>query len=382
MTTLAEVSLIVDCEHKTAPIDPDGEYFAVGTPAMRGNSIDYSQARRIDQATFETWTRRLRPQVGDLLFAREAPVGLVVRIPDEGNIAPGQRTVLIRPDNDCVDPRFLFYIMASPVIQRRVELVSAGSTVAHMNVSDVRELDLGDLPNRTIQASIADVLGALDDKIAANRRIVVDALALGEALFDAEATDESVSLARLAEVTMGLSPKGTELNTGGVGMVFYQGVRDFGEVYPSARVSTSAPTRTAEAGDALLAVRAPVGRVNLAVEETCLGRGVAGIRAYRLPATLYFALRVAESGWDIYQDTGTVFSSVTKEQVRTFQIRRARETEAERLEAKLAALLDRGVAAERESEVLARTRDELLPLLMDGRITVRQAEEQAMEAGR
>src|SRR4051794_16594609 len=82
IVTLADVcSNIVDCAHKTAPIDPDGKYFAVGTPAMRGNRIDYREARPISEATFDAWTTRLRPQEGDLLLAREAPVGPVVQIP-------------------------------------------------------------------------------------------------------------------------------------------------------------------------------------------------------------------------------------------------------------------------------------------------------------
>lgn len=80
---------IVDCEHKTAPIDDAGSYYAVGTPAMRGNAINYAEARRINQSTFSDWTRRLRPMRGDLLFAREAPVGPLVRIPDSENVAPG-----------------------------------------------------------------------------------------------------------------------------------------------------------------------------------------------------------------------------------------------------------------------------------------------------
>ena len=102
---------IVDCLHKTAPINELGNYFAVGTPAMRGNSIDYSLARRIDDITFDEWTKRLRPRYGDLLLAREAPVGPVVRIPIEENVAPGQRTVLLRPDTAKVISDYLYYLL-------------------------------------------------------------------------------------------------------------------------------------------------------------------------------------------------------------------------------------------------------------------------------
>lgn len=169
---LADVcDAVVDCEHKTAPTDPTGKFFAVGTPAMRQNVIDYSQARRIGYETFRAWTRRLQPQHGDLLLAREAPVGPVVSIPREENVAPGQRTVLLRPNAAMCESRFLFYYLAMPSTQGRLNDLAAGSTVAHLNVADVRDFEV-ELPDLATQTAIADVLGALDDKIAANERII------------------------------------------------------------------------------------------------------------------------------------------------------------------------------------------------------------------
>lgn len=162
---------IVDCLHKTAPINELGNYFAVGTPAMRGNSIDYSLARRIDDITFDEWTKRLRPRYGDLLLAREAPVGPVVRIPIEENVAPGQRTVLLRPDTAKVISDYLYYLLIAPEQQERLNQPVGGSTVAHLNVADVRSFRLPDVPPLMEQRRIAEVLGALDDKIESNLRV-------------------------------------------------------------------------------------------------------------------------------------------------------------------------------------------------------------------
>ena len=162
---------IVDCLHKTAPINELGNYFAVGTPAMRGNNIDYSLARRIDDITFDEWTKRLRPRYGDLLLAREAPVGPVVRIPIEENVAPGQRTVLLRPDTAKVISDYLYYLLIAPEQQERLNQPVGGSTVAHLNVADVRSFRLPEVPSLMEQRRIAGVLGALDDKIESNLRV-------------------------------------------------------------------------------------------------------------------------------------------------------------------------------------------------------------------
>lgn len=171
--TLAEVcEAIVDCEHKTAPVDAEGGFFAVGTPAMRGNRISYSAARRISRETFEAWTRRLTPQFGDLLLAREAPVGPIVRVPKAANVAPGQRTVLLRPDPSLIDTDYLYYLLISPTQQSRLLQKAEGSTVPHLNVADVRSYELPSLPPIAEQRVIAATLGALDDKIESNGRAI------------------------------------------------------------------------------------------------------------------------------------------------------------------------------------------------------------------
>lgn len=195
--TLADLcSDIVDCAHKTAPIDESGQYFAVGTPAMRNHIINLSEARRISEATFKAWTTRLRPRAGDLLLAREAPVGPVVRVPESENVAPGQRTVLLRPREGVCDPRFLYYFLTSPRVQAELQVKAAGSTVPHLNVADVRTLPAQAVPSLAEQQAIAELLGALDDKIAANGREVTSAEALMVAL--AGRTGELAKVADLA----------------------------------------------------------------------------------------------------------------------------------------------------------------------------------------
>lgn len=205
LLTLADACTnIVDCEHKTTPIDPNGNYFAVGTPAMRGNKINYNEARRISRETFEAWTRRLKPEVGDLLLAREAPVGPVVRVPDDLRVAPGQRTVLLRPNPALLESRFAYYLLSSPQQQAKLLVKAEGSTVPHLNVADVRSFDLPLLPPMEEQRAIAATLGALDDKIESNRRAIALMEALTRAhfdrLFDIEINDAGVPISTLIAV--------------------------------------------------------------------------------------------------------------------------------------------------------------------------------------
>ena len=161
---------IVDCEHRTAP-EGDGFALSVGTRAMKDGHLVVEACKPVSRSTYFDWTRRMKPKPGDLVLAREAPVGQVIRVPEEPLVCLGQRTVLIRPDPTKVHPRFLHYWLLGPIAQSRMAAMAGGATVAHLNVEDIRGLDVTDLPDsRQIQSIAAELLGALDDLIENNHR--------------------------------------------------------------------------------------------------------------------------------------------------------------------------------------------------------------------
>lgn len=163
---------IVDCEHKTAP-KGDGYAMSVGTKAIKKGRLELQGAKPISEDTYVAWTRRMRPLAGDLILAREAPVGDVVRVPREPLVCLGQRTVLIRPDETKVHPRFLHYWLLGPDAQGVMRAQTGGATVGHLNVEDIRNLDVTPIPTSAAhQASVAELLGAIDDLIENNRRRV------------------------------------------------------------------------------------------------------------------------------------------------------------------------------------------------------------------
>jgi len=88
---------------------------------------------------------------------------------------------------------------------------------------------------------------------------------------------EYVALKEVCRINMGQSPESSSYNENGDGIPFFQGNADFGERYPVTRVWCNAPTKVAYAGDILISVRAPIGDLNYAKEECCIGRGLAAI---------------------------------------------------------------------------------------------------------
>ena len=128
-------------------------------------------------------------------------------------------------------------------------------------------------------------------------------------------------LSEIVNIIMGQSPEGETYNTDGNGMIFYQGRTDFGRRYPTARVYTTNPTRYAKIGDVLLSVRAPVGDINIASHDCCIGRGLASLRSKEeCQSYLYYQLYNLSNIFNVSDDEGTIFGSITKDDLHNIDI--------------------------------------------------------------
>jgi type I restriction enzyme S subunit len=126
----------------------------------------------------------------------------------------------------------------------------------------------------------------------------------------------------VAKIEMGQSPSSSSYNDKGVGLPFFQGKADFGEVYPVPRQYCTEPNRIAEAGDVLISVRAPVGNINLANEKSCIGRGLAALRADQTKlnqALLYYFLKKNENNWSRLS-VGSTFMAIRGDHLKNYKI--------------------------------------------------------------
>jgi type I restriction enzyme S subunit len=131
---------IIDAEHKTAPYHDDGDYLVARTTNIRDGALTLEDAEYTDQEGFDEWTRRGVPQPGDILFTREAPAGEACIVPDDVPLCLGQRVVLLRVDHDVLDERFGLWSLYSRVAWDYIKASSQGSTVDHINMSDIRNI--------------------------------------------------------------------------------------------------------------------------------------------------------------------------------------------------------------------------------------------------
>lgn len=132
-------------------------------------------------------------------------------------------------------------------------------------------------------------------------------------------------------VTMGQSPKSEFYNKEGIGIPFLQGNRTFGEKYPYIDTYCSEPKRIAQTGDVLMSVRAPVGDVNIATEEICIGRGLCSLRMKNGNNEYLYYLLKSFNKYIVNQESGTVFGSINKKQIENLELPFPNDNEQKRI---------------------------------------------------
>ena len=132
---------------------------------------------------------------------------------------------------------------------------------------------------------------------------------------------EYTLLKNIAVITMGQSPSSSSYNEEGVGIPFYQGNADFGELYPTARIWCDEPKKIANKNDILISVRAPIGALNYATEQCCIGRGLASITVKDEALRNYvFHLLKANRNKLINQGSGSTFKAIGKSNLEEIRI--------------------------------------------------------------
>lgn len=403
----------------SASDDKSGPKFLRITDIVSGH-IDWNTVPHVsaDNATLEKY----RLNDGDIVLARTGAstgASAYVKAPPPAVFASYLVRLQAKPD---FDPRFLAYYLRSETFWSFIRgVLGDKSAQPNASASTMTKAPLRAPKAMEEQRAIAHILGTLDDKIELNRRMnetleaiaranfkswfvdfdPVRAKASGEppesicrrlgltpdllALFPDRLVDSELgeipegwfkgTVDEEFDLTMGQSPPGNTYNEAGEGLPFYQGRTDFGFRFPSRRVFCTAPTRFAEIGDTLVSVRAPVGDINMAEEQCCIGRGVAaarhksGSRSYT-----YYFMQSIEVVFKQFEAEGTVFGSISKKDFHNIERTMPPSEIVHAFEQLVSPIDDQIAGISKQSKTLAELRDALLPKLLSGELSVQPTE--------
>ena len=389
-----------------------------------------SGKRNITDSGLANSSARLLPK-NTVLVTSRAPIGYVALADNEIATNQGFKSLIL---NDGYDPDFFYYLIKHNV--PTLEAVSSGTTFKEISGKAFKQIKFN-VPPLPEQKAIAHILGSLDDKIELNCRMNETLEAMAQALFKSWFVDfdpvidnalaagntipdelkeraairqgpgdkqkslpddirrlfpskfayteemgwipkgwEIAKLSDLADVTMGQSPPSGTYNDDQVGLPFYQGSTDFGFRFPSIRKFCSAPKRQAKKDDILLSVRAPVGDLNRAEAQCCIGRGLAAIRSKTgYSSWIFYRCRFLKKYFETFNSEGTVFGSMNGADLRAIKSVHPCKNTLKVYE-NITAAIDQSIRLRSgEIDLLGKLRDTLLPKLLSGEIGVEQAKQ-------
>lgn len=250
-------------------------------------------------------------------------------------------------DKDELLPEYLMMWFSRPEFDRYARYHSHGSTRETFDWDNMCEVQLP-IPSINKQRAIVSEYQSIENKITINNQICEKLEATAQALYrhwfvDFEFPNEDgkpykssggamvyneelekeipegwevKELVSIGQVIMGQSPDGESYNEDGKGIIFYQGRTEFGFRIPSVRKYTSNPKRYAKEGSILISVRAPVGDLNIATTECCIGRGLASVNYnYGDNSFLFYFLLYNSKMFELSDAEGTIFGSVNREEL-------------------------------------------------------------------
>lgn len=172
---------IVDCPHSTP------RWTSEGIPVIRNFNLENTilsldNPSYVDEKDYLDRIKRAEPREGDLIFSREAPMGKVGLVPAGLKCCLGQRLVLLRPNRKFIDPRYLLIAMTSEYVQIQIRRAdAAGSIVSNLSLPKIRDLRILLVEGAD---DIVSVLGAIDDKIALNKRLCSELEKTAQLVYD------------------------------------------------------------------------------------------------------------------------------------------------------------------------------------------------------
>ena len=331
-------------------------------------------------------------------------IGVATYIADNfDNVVLGYHCALITPNPTIVDGKYLNAFMHTQYIQKYFENNASGSGQRYTLSNDT----IGNIPVLLLsiekQQTIGKVLADIDRKIELNKQINDNLEAMAKQLYDywfvqfdfpneegkpykssggAMVWNEKLKreipqgwnngvLSDVANIMMGQSPDGSSYNEDGEGIIFYQGSTDFGLRFPDIRQYTTSPSRYANKGDILMSVRAPVGALNIANNDCCIGRGLSALSSKIGSMThLYYLMNDFRLKFEGMNSAGTTFGSITKDELFSLPVVIPTKSVISEFEQVCEQIFDKQMIIGEEINALTKLRDELLPLLMNGQATV------------
>ena len=135
---LGEIADLVDSLHTTPKYINEGGFPMVRVTEIKKSGLSLKKAKRVDQETYEKFSKRHKSSVGDIILSRVgASYGIPVIVEMDEVFCLDQNTVLILPK---INSYWLYYFLLSPVAKEQIDSFVAGSAQPTVSMKSIRQL--------------------------------------------------------------------------------------------------------------------------------------------------------------------------------------------------------------------------------------------------
>ncbi len=269
------------------------------------------------------------PQKGDILFSCVGSIGRCC-IFDGLTRAAFQRSVAFIRTNDSVDNRYLMYAIQGSRCQSQIQQLVSASTQGGLYLGAIGQIVIA-VPPIDEQKVIAQALTEIDNLILSEEKVIKKIKTMksgclslmypkhGNSVPEIRLSGfsdpwEQRKLGEICQVTMGQSPDGATYSDEPSDYILVQGNADLKDGWVFPRIWTTQKTKTAQAYDLIMSVRAPAGAIGKTAYDVVLGRGVAGIKGNEF---IYQSLvKFDADGYWKKIAAGSTFESVNSDEVK------------------------------------------------------------------
>lgn len=413
MTTIGSIADVYDGPHATPKKLEQGPYFLSISSLDKGR-LDLSKSAFLSEVDFKKWTKRVTPREGDILFSYETRLGEAALMPDGVRACLGRRMGLLRLNRKKVSPEYVLYAYLSPAFQQAIKANTiTGATVSRIALNELPNFPIR-IPSLDEQIHVAKLLSGIDKKIELNNRINAELEAMAKTLYDYWFVQFDFP-----------DPNGKPYKTAGGKMVYNETLKreipegwsdgaldDLGQIVGGSTPSTQNPenftstgtpwitpydlssnrgnkfiSRGAQdvsvkgiklaslkkypAGTVLLSSRAPIGYMAIARNEVTTNQGFKSFIVNKGYSTEFVYYTVNGSLKTITQyASGSTFKEISTATLKTVKVVLPKSKVIEAYTTLVQPMFFKQDLVEKENEQLTQLRDWLLPMLMNGQVTV------------
>lgn len=163
VVSIGDVAEVFDGPHATPRTVEAGPVF-LGISALQDGRVNLGATRHVTLEDFRKWTRRVKPQTGDVVFSYETRLGQAAIIPQGLECCLGRRMGLVRVNRKRVDPRFFVYQYISPPFRNFLDTRTVrGATVDRIALKEFPSFSIT-LPPLGEQELVANQIDALREE--------------------------------------------------------------------------------------------------------------------------------------------------------------------------------------------------------------------------